>query len=147
MARTERDAGFTLIEVLAVLAIATLVLGLVLPRIGLQASPAATEAVALRLIAALDHVRYSARRSGALLTSIIDVPNNRVRIPPHDFSFRLPDTIKLQSRAAPPCEPSGQRIIFYADGTSCAPILVLTSATTTLLIRVNPLTGAISLGN
>lgn len=146
MVRTDRNAGFTLLEVLAVLAIATLVLGLALPRIGMRASPAATEAIALRLIAALDHVRYTARRTNATLTSTIDVQNNLIKMPPQDVAFRLPDTVKLTTRAAPPCEPSGRRIIFYADGRSCAPILILTSATTSLAVRINPLTGAISLG-
>ena len=141
-----RNAGFTLLEVLAVLAIATLVLGIALPRIGLNASPASTEAIALKAIAALDEDRYAARRRGLTLTSEIDIQNNAIKLSTRHDPFLLPQTVKLGIRAAPACDPTGRLVTFYADGTSCAPIITMTSATATRVIVVNSLSGAIALG-
>jgi prepilin-type N-terminal cleavage/methylation domain-containing protein len=142
----QKDAGFTLLEALAVLAIATLVLGIALPRIGSNASPASTEAIALRAIAALDEDRYAARRRGLTLSSEIDIQNNTLKLATRRDPFVLPPTVKLGTRAAPACDPSGRHVIFYADGTSCAPIITMTSATATRVVVVNALSGAIALG-
>lgn len=147
MDKTDRKAGFTLLEVLAVLAIISLMLGLALPHINLQKSPAATQSVAIRLIGELDNAAYLARRRGVMATSLIDIQNNTIRIAPQDLVFQIPNFIKLDTRSPPSCEPSGLRIVFYSDGKVCAPVLVLSTATSVLLITINPLTGAISLGN
>ena len=145
MARPNNDAGFTLLEVLAVLAIVTLVIAIALPRIGMNASPAATEAMAMRMIAALEAERYAARRRATTLETQIDTNTNRLRLATRREPMQLPPTISLGTRAAPACDPGGRRIIFYADGTACGPVILLTSATAKRAIIVNPLTGAISL--
>lgn len=135
-----------MLEVLAVLAIAMLVLGIALPRIGLNASPAATEAIALRAIAALDEDRYAARRRGLTLASEIDIQNNAIKFASRRDPVVLPPTVKLGIRAAPACDPTGRHVTFFADGTSCAPVITIISATATRLIVINALSGAIALG-
>lgn len=146
MAQISGKSGFTLLEVLAVLAIATLVMAIALPRIGLSASPAITEAAAMRLISALDADRYAARRRGVATTSEIDVRNNRITLSTRRSAFELPSGVTVSTRAAPACDPTGRRITFFADGTSCAPLILLSSATATRTIAINALTGAIALG-
>lgn len=139
-------AGFTLIEVLAILAITALVAAIAFPRIGMNASPSATEALAMRIIASLDQDRFTSRRRGIPMTSELDLRQNRIRFASRTAPFLLPPSIKLGIRSAPACEPSGQRIIFFPDGSACAPLLIITSATSTYVVAINPLTGAVSLG-
>lgn len=146
MDKNSGRAGFTLLEVLAVLAIISLVIAVALPRIGLNASPAATEAIAMRIIAALDEDRFASRRRGVTMTSELDLRQNRIRLASRNLPYLLPSSVTLGIRSAPLCEPSGQRITFFPDGSACAPLLLVTSATTTYVITINPLTGAMSLG-
>ena len=146
MDRNSGQVGFTLLEVLAVLAIMSLVIAIALPRIGLNASPAATEAIAMRIIAALDEDRFTSRRRGAPMTSELDLRQNRIRFASRTLPYLLPSSIKLGIRSAPACEPSGQRITFFPDGSACAPLLLVASTTASYVIAINPLTGAISLG-
>jgi general secretion pathway protein H len=145
MVRPNNTSGFTLLEVLAVLAITALVLAIALPRIGMNASPAATEATAMRMIGQFEYVRYAARRRGVTLTVELDIPHNQIRLPTHQTPITLPPTMTLNVRSASPCDPTGRHIIFYADGTACAPAFALISATTSRMIVINSLTGAISL--
>lgn len=146
MDKNRTKAGFTLLEVLAVLAIATLVMAIALPRIGFNASPAATDALAMRIISALDQDRFTARRRGIAVSSEIDQRNNRIHLASRSLPLIMPSTVTLKTRAAPACEPTGQRITFYPDGSACAPLLLIASATATRIIAINSLTGAISLG-
>lgn len=145
MDRASNQNGFTLLEVLAVLAIATLLLAIALPRTGMNASPAATEAIAMRVIAMLADERYTARRRSITLTTELDPKRNQIIGTTQSAPMILPATITLDSRAAPACEPTGRYVIFYPDGTACAPLIELRSATALRTISVNSLTGAISL--
>ena len=145
MVRPNSTSGFTLLEVLAVLAITALVLAIALPRIGTNASPAATEATAMRMIGQLEYERYAARRRGGTLTLELDIPHNQILLATRHMPITLPPTMTLNVRSASPCDPTGRHIFFFADGTACAPIFSLTSATTSRVILINALTGAISL--
>lgn len=140
------EAGFTLLEVLAVLAIATLVMAIALPRVGIQSSPAKTEAMAIQIMSALNADRYAARRRSVTLTSEIDLHANLIRTATRNTALILPPALKIGTRLAPPCDPTGRKIIFYPDGRSCAPVITLSSATSTRAIHINPLSGAITLG-
>lgn len=145
MDRASNQSGFTLLEVLAVLAIATLLLAIALPRIGMNASPAATEAIAMRVIAMLADERYAARRRSMVLRTEIDPKRNRFLGTTKTAPMNLPTTVLLGSRSAPPCDPTGRFVTFYPDGTACAPLIILKSATAVRTIAINPLTGAINL--
>ena len=140
------DAGFTLLEALAVLAIATLVMAIALPRVGSQSSPAKIEALAVQVMSALNADRYAARRRSMTMTTEIDLQANRIRTETRTTALILPSTLKLGTRLAPPCDPTGRKVIFYPDGTTCAPLIILSSLSATRVIHINPLSGAITLG-
>lgn len=146
MVKIESQSGFTLLEVLVTLTIAALVVTIALPYSGFGPSPATTEASALKVMSALEAERYASRRQAMIRLSEIDITRNQIRLTKSQTILEFPPGIRLGYRQAPPCDPTGRKIIFFPDGTSCAARIIISSSTATRVIEINSLTGAITLG-
>ena len=74
----DREAGFTLIEVMAVLVIAAIVAGTVVFRTGSSAAPVRIKALAGTIAAGLRHSRGRAIKRGREIVARIDTAGNRI---------------------------------------------------------------------
>ncbi len=131
-----RDAGFTLIEALAVVAIAALVSGLAYPRmqslIGGQEFRMASSAVTL----GVRETRAAAIRSGEPA---------RFRIAQDAAAFSVNGRAAQALPSAVALKSSGGALVFYPDGTSNGGALTLTAQGREQRFVIFPTTGLIAL--
>jgi general secretion pathway protein H len=139
--------GFTLVELIVVLAILGLMLVLVPPLIS-RGTPGADLKAASRAVAALmrdARQRAIARNSEVAFT--VDVDRRRIAMEPGPREHQLASSITLNLIAAQSelaAENVG-RIRFYADGTSTGGSLRLSNAAGTREVGVDWLTGRVQI--
>jgi len=148
LTRSKRDAGFTLLEVMAALAIVALLVSLALPGRGAETSTAALRGLAFRMVALLDADRYSARRTGQTIVSTFDPQVRRVRSGASGASIEWPADVSIKARGARQCtqESGNISIVFYHDGYACGDTIRLEVAQHFVNILVNQFTGGVSIG-
>ena len=108
--------GFTLIEVLAVLAIATLIMTLALPMFGTAFTPAKLDATAIRLATLFENERYAARRTGVSTVVDLSVAKHAIVVRRTKAVLTLPIAVKLGIEAVSRCADGDSLVIFYPDG-------------------------------
>lgn len=137
-------SGFTLIEVVALMAILGLLLAVALPALPRAVSRPQVEALALTVAAILDGDHRAAMRRHADIASIVDLKRRRVSSGAGGRSLVLPDGVAITSVLARTCRgaPIQDEIVFLPDGLSCGGSIALDRAGQTVDIRVNWLTGA-----
>lgn len=151
-ARLERlraDGGFTLIEVVAIMAILGLMLAVVLPAIPRAVSRPQIEAVGLAVAAILDGDHRAAMRRHAGVSATVDAARRIVGSGAGGRSLTLPAGIAITTTLARTClgAPVRNRIVFLPDGTSCGGTIALDRGGQRVDIRVNWLTGAAEIGS
>lgn len=137
------DRGFTLIEVVAIMAILGLMLAVVLPSIPQAVSRPQIEAVALAAAAILDGDHRSAVRRHIPVSAVVDAGRRLVGSGAGGRSLTLPAGVAITTTLARTClgAPVRDRIVFLPDGTSCGGAIALDRAGQRVDIRVNWLTG------
>jgi general secretion pathway protein H len=137
--------GFTLLEMVCVLAIIALLAAVLLPFIPHETSRSRLQAYALQIAALLKTDRNAAIRRQISVATLVDAEARAIRsgtsralvVLPNDVRFDalLPETCRRQAALS--------TISFFANGTSCGGAISLTRFDVGYEIRVNWLTGRI----
>ena len=138
-----REAGFTLIEVVCVLAIVAMMAAVLLPAIPRQTSRPRLEAYAVEVAALLKADRSAAVRRGLEVATRIDAQARSIRSGTGGQAIRLPDDVRFETLLPRHCDerPALQTISFFASGMSCGGVITLSHLDASYQIQVNWLTG------
>ena len=146
-AMPDRQSGFTLIEIVAVLMVLAIVAGLVGVRISARSGSGVLQATAYELAARCRATRAQAIRHGADQSIVIDLASRVVSAggdarPP----LTIPETIGILSdtSAAEQSSRSTAAIRFHPNGSSTGGKIRLESGKEAYEIRVNWFTGRVS---
>jgi general secretion pathway protein H len=144
-ARTERHSGFTLVELLVVLVIASLALALVGTSISRNISGAEMRTAARKVAAGLRYTRTQAILTKSEQVFLVDIEARKYQVPNRDF-VQLPEQMELElntARSELTSENVGG-IRFYPDGGSTGGNLRLSANKRIYRVDVAWLTGETS---
>ncbi len=138
-----RAAGFTLIEIVCVLAIIALIAALVLPAIPRATSRARLEAYALEAAALLTADRDAAIRRRTEISTALDAGARAIRSGAGAGRIQLPRDVAFNALLAQTCNgrSAGATIAFFPSGMSCGGTIELRRGNVGYQVRVNWLTG------
>jgi general secretion pathway protein H len=141
------EGGFTLIEVVCVLAIIALLASILLPQIPRGTSRSRLEAYALEIATVLTADRNAAIRHRAAIATEIDAIGRSVRSGASARTIRVPTDVQFDAALASRCNQreAGSTIVFFASGMSCGGVIALTRLSVGYQIRVNWLTGGVEI--
>jgi general secretion pathway protein H len=139
--------GFTLLEMVCVLAIIAIIVAVLLPSIPRQTSRARLQAYALEAAALLKSDRAASMRDRIEVTTLVDASGRMIRSGASPASVRIPDDVDFEALLPRRCQnrPIFSIISFFPDGMSCGGAIMLSRADLRLEIRVNWLTGRIDI--
>jgi general secretion pathway protein H len=137
--------GFTLLEMVCVLAIIALLAAVLLPFIPHQTSRSRLQAYALQTAALLKTDRNAAIRRGTGVATLVDAETRAIRSGASRAAVLIPDDVRFDAVLPQTCEQRAalSTISFFANGTSCGGTIALTRFDAGYEIRVNWLTGRI----
>jgi general secretion pathway protein H len=139
------DEGFTLLEMVCVLAIVAILAAIVIPALPRGTSRARLEAYAVETAAMLKADRNSAVRNRTSIATQVDAPLRLIRSGATGREIRVPDDVAFDALLAARCNQrlSGPTIQFFASGMSCGGTIALTRLGVGYEVRVNWLTGGV----
>jgi general secretion pathway protein H len=144
--RLERSstAGFTLLELLAVLLILGLVAAVVVPSLGGGAA-VEVKSAARSLAAALRQTRNRALNDNRSATLALDVAKREFRLPGEQRTHRLPERVHivLFTARSEQLSEQGGAIRFFPDGSSTGGRITLSIDSLRYLVNVDWLTGRV----
>ena len=137
------SAGFTLIEVVCVLAITALMAAILLPALPFGTTHQRLEGFAIETAALLNSDQVSARRQHRDIATVVDGPSRTIRSGASGWVIRLPSDVTVEGMFAARCQdrPAGDAIHHLASGMSCGGVIALTQPGGGYQIKVNWLTG------
>ncbi len=139
--------GFTLLEVVCVVAMIALLAAIVLPAIPSGTSQPKLYAYAIEIASVLKSDRNAAIRQRRSVATSIDALARSVRSGSSDHVIELPQDVRFTATLAARC--NGRRtdsvIVFFASGLSCGGTLSLLQAAAAYEVRVNWLTGGVEI--
>jgi general secretion pathway protein H len=141
------SSGFTLIEVVAALAIIGLIAALALPLFPRGTTRAGVEAYAMQIAAGLKGERVTAIRRGQTIATALDADSKSIRFGANGAVLRLPADVGFEALLAQRCagRADGRIIAFYPAGGACGAAIALSRPGLRLEIRVNWLTGGVEI--
>ena len=139
--------GFSLLEMVCVLAIVAMLASVALPYLPRQTSRPRLQAYALQAVTLLQSDRASSLRNGMRVDTAIDTGRRMIRSGSGAAALRLPDDVGFQAVLPRSCQhrPVMATISFFPDGLSCGGAITMSRGDVSLEIRVNWLTGRIHL--
>jgi general secretion pathway protein H len=139
------EAGFTLIEIVCVLAIITMLAAIVMPALPRGTSRMRLESYAVETAAMLKADRNAALRGRLQIATLIDPMMRSIRSGATGRVIRIPDDVVFDATLAARCNQraDGATIRFFASGMSCGGVIALTRLGVGYEIRVNWLTGGV----
>jgi general secretion pathway protein H len=145
--RVAGEGGFTLIEVVCVLAIIALLAAILLPQIPHGTSRTRLQAYALEIATLLKTDRTAAIRRRAAIATEIDAMDRSVKSGASTRTIRVPADVQFDAALAVRCNQreAGSTIVFFASGMSCGGVIALTRLGIGYQIRVNWFTGGIEI--
>ena len=137
--------GFTLLEMVCVLAIIALLAAVLLPFIPHETSRSRLQAYALQIAALLKIDRNAAIRRQASVATLVDAEARAIRSGTSRAVVVIPDDVRFDALLPETCRRQAalSTISFFANGTSCGGAIALTRFDVGYEIRVNWLTGRI----
>jgi general secretion pathway protein H len=140
---TER--GFTLLEMVCVLAIVAMLAAVLLPLVPRQTSRSRLQAYALQMATLLKTDRNAAIRRGTDVATFVDAGSRSLRSGVTLETVSVPDDVRFQALLPQTCRQRAtlSTIDFFANGMSCGGAITLTRLDAGYEVRVNWLTGRI----
>jgi general secretion pathway protein H len=137
------SAGFTLLEVVCVLAIVATLAAIVLPAMPRTTSHLRLEGYAVETAALLNADQQSARRLHRDVATAVDAPARVIRSGASRWTVRLPSDVTVGTLFASSCQDhaAGAAIHHLASGMSCGGVITMTRQGVGFQIKVNWLTG------
>jgi general secretion pathway protein H len=138
-------AGFTLLEMVGVIAVVAMLAAILLPSIPRGTTRPRLEAYALEAAALLKADRTAALRRHAQITAQVDTPGRAIRSGSTGRILQVPDDVGFEATLPLSCNerPARSTISFFATGASCGGTIVLSRLGAGYEVRVNWLTGGI----
>jgi general secretion pathway protein H len=146
-ARRRTAAGFTLLEMVAVMTIVALLASIVLPLMPRSTSRQRLAGYAIETAALLKGDRTAAIRRSAQINAQVDTPGHVIRSGANGRALQIPADVSFQAVLPRTCNerPAHSAISFFATGMSCGGTIVLSRLGTGFEIRVNWLTGGVEI--
>lgn len=143
------EDGFTLLEMVCVIAIIAMLAAVLLPNISRDTSRPRLEAYAIQTASLLKADRTAAMRRRAQITTQIDAGARSLRSGSTGQILRVPDDVVVDAILPKRCneQPAFSTIRFFPTGMSCGGTIVLSRLGTSYEIRVNWLTGGIEIAS
>jgi general secretion pathway protein H len=141
------ERGFTLLEMVCVLAIIALLAAVLLPFIPHETSRARLEAYALQAATLLKADRDAAINRNVSFATLVDAAGRAIRSGATLAAIRIPDDVRFDAVLPQTCRRQAalSTIRFFANGTSCGGTIALTRFNAGYEIRVNWLTGRVDI--
>lgn len=139
--------GFTLLEMVCVLAIIGLLSAVLLPFIPHNTSRSRLQAYALQAATLLMADRNAAIRRGTDVATLVDPGSRRIVSGAGKNAIHVPDDVHFDATLPQTCNqrPAFSTISFFANGMSCGGSIALTRFDTGYEVRVNWLTGRVEI--
>jgi general secretion pathway protein H len=141
------QGGFTLLEMVCVIAIVAMLAAVLLPLLPQHTSRSRLQAYALEMATLLKADRNAAIRRGADVSTLVDARSRAIRSGVTAQAIRVPDDVRFDALLPQTCRQRAalSTISFFADGMSCGGSIALTRLDAAYEIRVNWLTGRIEI--
>jgi general secretion pathway protein H len=145
--RTNAEEGFTLLEMVCIIAIIAMMAAVLLPNIPHNTSRPRLEAYAVETASLLKSDRTAAIRQRAPVATQVDAGARSLRSGSTGRILRLPDDVVFEALLPSRCNgrPALSAISFFPNGISCGGTVTLSRLGTRYEIRVNWLTGGIEI--
>ena len=141
------ERGFTLLEMVCVIALVAMIAAVLLPFLPRHTSRSRLQAYALEAATLLKADRNTAIRRRADVSTLVDAPSRAIRSGATSQIVRIPDDVRFDALLPQTCRQREalSTISFFADGMSCGGSIALSRLDTAYEIRVNWLTGRIEI--
>ncbi|MGM4874605.1 MULTISPECIES: prepilin-type N-terminal cleavage/methylation domain-containing protein [Bradyrhizobium] len=141
------EAGFTLLEMVCVLAIVAMLAAVLLPRFPSQTSRPRLEAYAIEVAALLKADRNAALSRYGAVSAVVDARARTVRSGSGPWIIQVPQDVVFDALLPQRCNgrPAFSTISFFASGMSCGGTIRLTRLGNAVEVRVNWLTGGVDI--
>jgi general secretion pathway protein H len=141
------EEGFTLLEMVCVVALVAMVAAVLLPYLPRNTSRARLQAYALEAATLLKSDREAAVRRGADVSTLVDASSRAIRSGATAHTLYIPADVRFDALLPRTCRhrPALSAISFFGDGMSCGGTIALTRLDSTYEIRVNWFTGRIEI--
>src|SRR6516165_7399782 len=141
------EGGFTLLEMVCVIALVAMLGAVLLPFVPRNTSRARLQAYPLEAATLLKADRNAAMRGGTDVATLVDVPSRAIRSGATAQTLRIPEDVRFEALLPQTCRQRAalSTISFFADGMSCGGAIALTRLDSSYEIRVNWLTGRIEI--
>jgi len=141
------EAGFTLVEMVCVIAIIAMLAAILLPHISRATSRPRLEGYAVETASLLKADRTAAMRRRVPIATQVDASERYLRSGSTGRILRVPDDVTFSATLPLRCNdrPAFSTISFFATGMSCGGTIVLSRLGAVYEIRVNWLTGGIEI--
>jgi general secretion pathway protein H len=145
--RADGEDGFTLLEVVCIVALLAIIAAILLPAFPRNTSRARLESYAVEAAALLKADRNAALRRRVQVVTEVNAVARTIRSGATGRVLRVPDDVGFDAVLASRCNQraAGATIRFFPSGMSCGGVIALTRLGTGYEIRVNWLTGGIEL--
>lgn len=141
------EEGFTLLEMVCILAIVAMVAAVLVPNVPRSTSRPRLEAYAVETASLLRKDRTAAIRHRVQVVTQVDAGGRSLRSGSTGQILQVPDDVVFDAILPSRCNdrPAFSSISFFPNGISCGGTVVLSRLGTSYEIRVNWLTGVIEI--
>jgi general secretion pathway protein H len=140
-------AGFTLLEMVAVMAVVAMLAAILLPALPWSTSRQRLAGYAVETAALLKADRSAAVQRNVLVSAQVDAPGHLIRSGSTGQAIAIPADVSFEAVLPRTCNerPAHSTISFFATGMSCGGTIILSRLGAGFEIRVNWLTGGIEI--
>jgi len=141
------EAGFTLLEVVCVLAIVAILAAMVMPALPPGTSRTRLEAYAVQTAALLKADRLAALRRHKPVATDVNAMSRLIRSGATGRTVRMPNDVTVDALLPARCGtlPAGSTVHFFSSGMSCGGVIALSRSGFGYEVRVNWFTGGIDI--
>jgi general secretion pathway protein H len=141
------EDGFTLLEVVCVIAIVALIAAMTMPMLPRTTSRSRLESYAIEMAALLKADRNAAIRRQSETITQVDAASRFVHSAATGRTVQIPSDVAFDALLSARCaqRPAGSAVHFFPSGMSCGGVIALTRPGTGFEVRVNWLTGGVDI--